>query len=229
MEPLDGAAFADLGEGLDRGEVHLWLWRLDDGSTVPDLGGLLDDGERARAERYLLAEKRRTFVAAHGLVRVLLGGYLETSPADLAFETNEHGKPRLRENGPAFNLAHSGGHILLGMAAQGEIGVDVEQCRHVSEPLALAEKVLGGAVVEALWRLEGAARDHAFLDAWTRMEARSKALGGPFSPSADELNVLSVDLGADCRAAVARRGTLDQLRVRTLAWSDAGIFRFRTG
>lgn len=228
MEPLDRAAFATLGEGLDGGEVHLWLWRLDDGSPVPDLGGLLDDGERARAERYLAADKRRSFVAAHGLLRVLLGGYLDAPPAALAFETNEHGKPRFAESGPRFNLAHSGGHILVGIAAEGDIGVDVEECRPISEPLALAEKVLGGAVVEDLRGLEGAARDRAFLEAWTRMEARSKALGGPFSPSATDFSVISVDLGPDCRAAVARLDGLDQLRVRRVAWSEAGTFIFRT-
>ena len=222
MVRFDASAFAALREGLDGDEVHLWLWRLDDDPAVPDLGDLLDGDERRRAERYLSPDKRRIFIAAHGLVRVLLGGYLDASPETIAVRTNGHGKPGLGEGGPSFNLAHSGGHILVGIARDGDMGVDVEEFRPVPDAVSVAGKILGEAVAGTLRGLEGAARDRAFLDAWTRMEARSKALGGPFSPSADAgvLTVVSVDLGSDCLAAVARRGSLDRLSVRRVTWPD---------
>src|SRR6516225_3362910 len=61
-------------------EVHAWCARLRPPASVERrLAQSLDDNERSRAARLVTARDRTRYVAAHGVLRHVLGAYLGTS------------------------------------------------------------------------------------------------------------------------------------------------------
>src|SRR4051812_41766383 len=95
-------------------EVHVWTASRDaSDDMVGAMRSLLTDDERRRADRFAFPHDRRRFAVGRGLLRVILGRYLDRPPGSLRFVANAHGKPGL-DPGPdadiplRFNLAHSG-------------------------------------------------------------------------------------------------------------------------
>ncbi|HOS79150.1 MAG TPA: hypothetical protein PLJ24_02675, partial [Anaerolineae bacterium] len=83
---------------LSEDGVHVWRIGLDvPAARLAGLGTYLTPEEMARAERYRFPSPRRRFIAARGLLRELLGAYLELDPARLRFRQNAWGKPLLLE------------------------------------------------------------------------------------------------------------------------------------
>ena len=91
-------------------DVHVWSLRLDLSQAVQDrLERVLSADEALQAGRSAVAELRRRSVAARGLLRVILSGYLGVRPEDVALEAGPGGKPQLAgRDGPRFNLSHDG-------------------------------------------------------------------------------------------------------------------------
>ena len=92
---------------------------------------LLDDGERARAER---KRQATPFVTGHALVRRVLGELLDRDPATLAFERRcttcdsvKHGKPHLVGTpGWHFSLSYTPDVAVVAVAQGVDVGIDVE-------------------------------------------------------------------------------------------------------
>lgn len=95
---------------------------------------------------------------------------------------HEHGKPALAQpTDLRFNLSHSASLILIGVTVGQEIGVDIEQIRHVAEIDRIAADYLPLEHGAGIWLLDGVAKQLAFFSAWTRQEALLKAAGVGFS------------------------------------------------
>jgi hypothetical protein len=176
-----GPSHPPLGEGA----VHVWL---------ADLAG----GVGAS-----LAER------AHGLLRELLGLYLERDPVALRFDYGEHGKPALREpDGVSFNLSHSGTLALYAFTPRGEVGVDVEVARRPLGGLTLAARAFGAGEAGRLAALEPTVREREFLRAWARHEAILKCRGTGIAAAAargpgPEPWLAELDVGEHAAAAIA--------------------------
>lgn len=177
--PETGAETAARRIKLAPGEAHVWLW---DGSPAknPDARlALLDEGERARADRFAYERNRVEFIGAHALLRTALSRYADTRPEAWRFETEAKGRPVLADSssGLHFSLSHAGGCALVAIARTPDIGVDLEALdRHPT--LAEVERRVLSADERARWRaLEGGARAEMLLACWTLKEAYSKALG----------------------------------------------------
>jgi 4'-phosphopantetheinyl transferase len=159
-----------------------WCWRIvvDPGDTALEgrLGGLLDAGERQSAGRFLHHADRALYIAAHAGVRLLLGTMLGRAPATLRLRRKPAGKPHLADaDGLEFSLSHSGSVVLIAIAGDISIGVDVERLRPLPDLAALAARVLHPAEQRELAALSAAEMPAAFLRCWTRKEAVAKALG----------------------------------------------------
>jgi 4'-phosphopantetheinyl transferase len=92
----------------------------------------LDAHEKKRAEKFLVPQARERFVAARGILRELLGAYLELDPDKVELSYGPQGKPsllRAHNSNLAFNVAHSQGMGLFVFASGREVGVDIEQVR----------------------------------------------------------------------------------------------------
>lgn len=166
---------------LASGEVHCWSVRLDIApETVASLTLLLSDDERRRSTRLRSYRLRRRYIAAHAGVRVLLAQYLGARPDRLRFVRNAFGKPALSGacgRRLTFNLSHSEDLALVAMAAEAELGVDVERVAAAPDLRDVAHAFLDPSEAESLARLPRSARTEAFFRRWTRREAYVKAVG----------------------------------------------------
>lgn len=212
------------------------VWRVD----LREVGGgplrLLCAAERERAARIANPARRALWMRGRGMLRTLLGGYLERAPSELEFVRGEQGKLALADAGAPrgsqlqFNLSHSGPIALYAFAVGTPVGVDLELERdRARDEAALAERIFGADVARRLRRLEAPARRREFLRLWVRHEAALKCLGkglivgkGPIGSrgatwaDSAELWIADIELGAEEAAAVAIQGGPRELRVR--AW-----------
>lgn len=182
---------------IPAGEVHVWCWSLavDDDELARALS-LLDERERARAERLRVPAVRRRFIAARAALRSVLGECTGTDPAAVSFAYGAHGKPRLADGGPHFNASDSGDWAVVALA-DAELGVDVEVVRELRNADGLARRICTGRELERFERLPEPERDAALLRLWTCKEAGLKALGVGLAGGARNVEV---ELGAAGRA-----------------------------
>ena len=165
-------------------EVHIWLASLEQpAERVRQLLATLSPDERERAERFYFEKDRRHFVVARGILRALLGSYLQMPAPSLHFTYNPYGKPTLdlpgRSPALSFNLSHSHERALYAFAYGREIGVDIEYMRPLAfdEYLELAKHHFSSREYATLSALPEAEHKQAFFNCWTRKEAYIKARG----------------------------------------------------
>jgi hypothetical protein len=177
------------------------VWRADLAAVGDELEELLCAEERERAARIAQEHDRVRWARSRGVLRALLGRYLERDPRTLDFTLGAHGKPALprEETGPEpsaaadlrFNLSHSGTLALYAITDGREVGVDIERARERYTP--------------------------EFLRAWVAREAAGKCRGiglgretglaksrGVTPP--DALWTAELDVGPDAAGAVAVKG-----------------------
>jgi 4'-phosphopantetheinyl transferase len=176
------------GPGLPPdGTADVWWARRQDAADRH--AGLLDETERRRWAAYRREADRERFLAGCALAKTALARYTGQRPADVRFDRTcgqcgePHGKPVLVGGGLEHSVAHSGDLVAVAVA-RAPVGVDVEQLGGRPRPLsgdgdpeALARLVLSAAEQAALARVPPAGRARAFLVAWTRKEAVTKATG----------------------------------------------------
>ncbi len=159
---------------LTENHVHAWHVRLD---GEPDESVLSDD-ERARAARFRFDVDRRDFVLARTALRRLLESYGVGVAAEIEFAYSTAGKPELATNRDLrFNLAHTRGMAVIGLARGRRVGVDVERLRDFPNANEIVELYFAAEEKAAYQRLDGDAKVQAFFRAWTRKEAFVKAVG----------------------------------------------------
>lgn len=191
---------------LEPGDVHLWQVGLAVRTPVMRrLHQRLDPEERARANRFLFAEDRARFIAAHGALRDILSAYLGRSPERVAYRYARWGKPYLTlaagDHPLQFNLTHSGALALIAVTRQRALGVDVECIRPHRHVAGIAAHFFSSGEVAALQDLPPDSQTEAFYACWTRKEAYIKARGEGLSAP---LHTFDVSLTPDGPAALLR-------------------------
>ncbi|WP_144291964.1 4'-phosphopantetheinyl transferase family protein [Rhodoligotrophos appendicifer] len=157
--------------------VH--VWQIDAREHEADaLLPLLTADETVRAGRFLRYEDRRNFILGRGLLRRLLGHYLQREAEQIRLCADQDGKPRLQDGAPLeFNLSHSGDRIVIGFSNAGAVGVDIEAMRPVPDYRRLARRLFSAAEQREIDHSEEAIKLATFFDIWTRKEAYVKMLG----------------------------------------------------
>jgi 4'-phosphopantetheinyl transferase len=162
-------------------------------SAIAHLQHILVPEELERASRFYFEKDRRNWIAAHALLRSILGQYLECDPRSLRFTTNSYGKPSLVSLAAGkqlhFNLSHSGDLALFAFAYEGEVGVDVEQMRAGIDYKELATRFFSAHERTALEALAADLQHEAFYLCWSRKEAYIKARGKGVSLPLDQFDV----------------------------------------
>lgn len=163
--------------------VQVW-WLAVDGigdDQWSGLAGLLDDAERARAQRFHFERDRLTYVAAHALGRVLLSARAGGTPQSWRFDIGAHGKPEVVS--PAggrrlrLNLSHTRGLAAAVLTLDHDVGIDVEWLDRKAPTMALARRFFAAAECAHLEALPEGAFTDTFLSFWTLKEAYVKAIG----------------------------------------------------
>jgi 4'-phosphopantetheinyl transferase len=163
-------------------EIHVWHAAVDrEENSLGRLEATLSPDEKARADRFHFANDRNRFVAARGLLRELLGTYLQQSPADLEFSYAKYGKPSLSggnvSRGLCFNVSHSAGMVVYAFAKERNLGIDVEHVRPEFGGEDIAKRYFSAREMTDLRTLPPKARAEGFFHCWTRKEAYLKATG----------------------------------------------------
>jgi 4'-phosphopantetheinyl transferase len=181
------------------GEVHVWRAGIDQrASKFAPFQQILAADEQARADRFHFERDRHRYIVARGILRTLLGSYLNLAAVDVRFVYNEYGKPSLdpalRQNDLHFNVSHSGDLALFAIARHAQVGVDIEFIRSNIEYGQIAQRFFSPEEQHALSLLPVTEIGIAFFRCWTRKEAYIKARGQGLSIPLDQF---TVSLGAD--------------------------------
>jgi 4'-phosphopantetheinyl transferase len=199
---------------LSDGELHIWRAPLDvTEDSVRGFAAYLSADEIARAEKFVFARDREHFIAARGILRMLLGRYLRKPPAGIALGKGPHDKPYLRaeagEPPLQFNLSHSHGLALYAFAMHREMGIDLEKLRPDFAAAEIAERFFSAHEQEELRALPPGLRTEGFFLCWTRKEAYLKARGDGLRIPLDSFDVtLTPHLTAELRSTDSARWTL---------------------
>jgi 4'-phosphopantetheinyl transferase len=233
--------------GLDPGIADVWWARRQDASARH--AALLDETERRRWAAYRRDQDRERFLVGCALAKTALAGYTGGRPDGISFDRTcaecgqPHGKPVIGGGDLQHSVAHSGDLIAVAVAGA-PVGVDVEQLDGRARPLggdgdpqALARLVLADGERIALAAVRPSARARAFLVAWTRKEAVTKATGDglrvsfsdvviagapgaprlvswPYPQAPQNVSLLDLDAESGYVAALAVIGRCDSVRVR---------------
>jgi 4'-phosphopantetheinyl transferase len=226
---------------LEEGEVHIWCVDLD---RTPVAGrndwAVLSTDERLRANRFSLPTQRKRFIVGRAALRRILAGYLGVDPAELKYDFGPFGKPCLgsaQVEGIAFNVSHSHSILLVAVARNAEVGIDLEQIRSELVSADLVARHFSDCERKALANLPERELTSAFFSIWTEKEALMKAMGYglsqplqcfnvrpgagaagnstimPNPPGPDRWYIHTLDIHPDFACALAVSSAVERLRI----------------
>ncbi|MGW7428218.1 4'-phosphopantetheinyl transferase family protein [Streptomyces sp. NPDC054861] len=163
---------------------HIDVWTLhadpDTAGRAQRLTSLLDASERHRADSFLNADRRDTYVLAHLALRLVLANCLGTAPQAITLSRalcpschKPHGRPTLPQRDLHFSLSRTRNTLMLALART-RVGIDLEAADRVDAALL---RRLHPNEQETIHRLPPAHRPRALLGCWVRKEAFLKAYG----------------------------------------------------
>lgn len=185
---------------LQNQEVHVWRATLDRSPALTQFfAKSLSVDEQTRADRFHFEHHRQRFITGRGILRSLLGRYLQIAPDQLQFNYSDQGKPSLANQTLQFNLAHSQGLALIAISLDRPVGVDLEQIRAIADLNALTQRFFSFTEHAAICSLPLDQQPKAFFRYWTCKEAYLKATGDGLS----KLKGLEISLRSNQSACLA--------------------------
>ncbi len=199
---------------------HLW-WAETAGVDAVGLERCrewLSDEERGRLGRFVFERDRHVFLLSHAMLRDVLHRYLGEPRAAWRFVTTAGGKPVIEfpklSRRVTFNLSHSQGVALCGVAIDREIGVDVEDMERPVEFVELANRYFVSSEAADVLQRTGGEQRRRFFEYWTLKEAILKGEGAGI---ASGLSGFAIQFGSDGVVdATARVGDRWDLHLVTL-------------
>ncbi|WP_414620717.1 4'-phosphopantetheinyl transferase family protein [Calothrix sp. CCY 0018] len=215
-------------------EVHVWRENLD--NAIPfldDLTRILSEDELVRAKRFHFEQHRQRFIAARGILRNILGRYLNIEASKIKFGYEARGKPFLdqnfHENNLKFNVSHSQDFALYAVSLNNSIGVDLECINSTTDVVSLAQRFFAPSEFAVIESAPQEQQQQLFFRYWTCKEAYLKATGTglkdlqkveisltleqpaelmiPNIPNSGEWSLLEIKPFSNCAGAIAVAGT----------------------
>jgi 4'-phosphopantetheinyl transferase len=177
---------------LSENQVHVWRAELDLPTLqIEKLAQTLSTDEERRANRFYFERDRKHFIAGRGILRTILGQYLDLDPAQIQFDYSPRGKPSLANTDEIlyFNLSHSKGLALYGVSRDFNLGIDIEYMRPMSDLEQLAKRFFSPREYTAIASLPDNQKQRAFFQAWTCKEAYLKGTGDGLAGGLAEVEV----------------------------------------
>lgn len=206
---------------LDRYQVHIWCANLNlPPADVARLTDLLSVDEIARANKFRFPRHKRRFIVARGILRQLLGNYLDINPKNIEFNYGDCGKPEIaglnKVNPLQFNISHSQECALFGFSLDSLIGVDLEYLREMPDAVKIAQRFFSARESDLIDNLDQEQQSQTFFQLWTAKEAYLKAIGKGLSGS-----LASVEISFD---SVSNQTLLSAIDGNTAAVKNWSIY-----
>jgi len=176
---------------LSERSIHVWTLRIrSSGLSAREFEPILASDEKQRAGRIHFGSLRDSFVVTRGVLRCLLGRYLDLDPSSIQFNYGPKGKPALASGAFVdFNIAHSANMAVFAFTVNCRIGIDVEQIKPLPETYDIATRFFCLEEAAEIMSLPPSERETAFFRCWTRKEAYIKALGEGLSAPLNSFRV----------------------------------------
>ena len=176
---------------LGQHEVHLWQASLNCSQNILDfLTRLLSADELERAGKFLQTKHAEQFIIARGMLRLILGRYLQSRPEEILFSYSETGKPKLAQIATTklnFNLSHSQGYVLYALGQYSELGIDLEYAKDMGNIKEIARRFFNSQDCEYLETYSN--EQELFFKLWTAKEAYLKATGQGIAGGLDKVKL----------------------------------------
>jgi 4'-phosphopantetheinyl transferase len=171
-----------LSQPLTDSDIHIWCASLS--ASPEDLfhyTSLLSNDELERAKRFYFEKDRNHFIVGRGLLRTILGSYLDVEPPQIEFVYGQYGKPALKtgthKTALEFNLSHSKDLALYAFSLDRKIGIDIEYVRPMPDMDDFARQFFSLRENILINSLSGKQKEEAFFKIWTCKEAFLKGNG----------------------------------------------------
>lgn len=174
---------------LSEDRIDVWHFPLLKPPEQSD--SILNEEEKARAQRFYFPRHQRRFTTARATMRLILSRYLNMDAAAIEFNFNKQGKPFI--NHPSlleFNLSHSGEIALLAVGKRFPVGIDLEIFS--SRPyISIGNTLFSETEIDALKQAPDSMKALTFFHLWAQKEAFIKAGGLGLSYPTTEFSVFS--------------------------------------
>ncbi len=144
----------------------------------------LDDDEHRQLHRFVHAQDRDSYRAAHGLMRSLVGAALGCEPSAWSRNANPGHRPTVVGHHLHFSLTHTVGNVAV-IVDRTPCGIDTESFSRPIEWDSIAKRYFHPEEVAQLKRSSTPQRD--FFALWTLKEAYWKARGLGLSGGLDRV------------------------------------------
>ncbi len=229
--------------------IDVWFLSLDTKEAILDkLRIILSEDEIEKAQCLFSAEQMKHFITSRGFLRLLLSRYLKVKPGEIEFQYNNNGKPALSgkyKKELCFNISHSHGTALYGIAMRRSIGVDVEKIRTNISYNKIANRQFSQSEINMIQKAPFDENIQTFFNIWTRKEALLKATGKgllspmsqfdvsktpdepvtflkylPTSEKNSDWNIYDLDIGSGFCGALAVKGKHNIINVYKISVKD---------
>lgn len=167
---------------LPHSEVHVWWLETDRPQPLlEEAVASLSESDCTKINRHRQHKDQYRQTQSQALLRSILHAYCKISPTQLEWENNDYGKPYLTKPEYArdlfFNLSHSENRILLAVAWNRPVGIDVELKDSEKFDPDLVQRFFSSREQNELRCFPQEEQEAAFFRGWTRKEAYVKAVG----------------------------------------------------
>ena len=187
-------------------------------SAVARAYTLLLPDEQARVQRMRGERLQSQLTVSLYVRRPLLAQVLSVSADDIELGRDSNGKPFVVNYPCHFNIADTGGCVVVGVSTLGPIGVDVEEkTRKIKDLQGFASHCLSAREQEFMGALSESERLPWLLKAWTIKEAYAKCLGEGLSYGLTRIETNPTAQAGQC---LLDDNCSDMTSYYTAIWSD---------
>lgn len=196
--------------------VH--IWHLDSSrlqKSSRELVNFLTNDELKRHAGYAFDLHRERFAKRRYLLKSVLALYLGSDVKQVHLSYYAGGKPYLchdaYKSDITFNYSHSGECVVLAIAKNNPIGVDVEKIDVIAEIGAISKMIMSEAEYHQFYRADEKRKLQIFYRLWSRKESVVKGLGAGLSYPIQKLDFSDLGKGKNTVA-------LDEADDKTCRW-----------
>jgi len=146
----------------------------------------LNDDEKVKVASFTRPGIQKKYIKTRGVLRKVLGEYLEIKSQDIEIKIAEHGKPFVENEALFFNLSHTANRLVIAVSNNSEIGIDLEQYKYRKNLQGLVKKCFSEEEKHFWESLSAQQQVMLFYQLWVRKEAFVKAIGRGIAVGLDQ-------------------------------------------